>query len=38
MIGNLVRVFAWYDNELGYAHRLVELTMELGRQGSQCAE
>ncbi|MDP1709783.1 MAG: type I glyceraldehyde-3-phosphate dehydrogenase, partial [Candidatus Komeilibacteria bacterium] len=23
--GNLVKVLAWYDNELGYAHRLVEL-------------
>lgn len=23
--GNLVKVVAWYDNELGYAHRLVEL-------------
>ena len=23
--GNLVKVIAWYDNEVGYAHRLVEL-------------
>ena len=23
--GNLVKVVAWYDNEVGYAHRLVEL-------------
>ncbi len=24
--GNLVKVVAWYDNEVGYAHRLVEMT------------
>lgn len=23
--GNLVKVVAWYDNEYGYAHRLVEM-------------
>ena len=23
--GNLVKVVAWYDNETGYAHRLVEM-------------
>ncbi len=23
--GNLVKVVAWYDNEVGYAHRLIEL-------------
>jgi len=23
--GNLVKVVAWYDNEMGYAHRLVEM-------------
>jgi glyceraldehyde-3-phosphate dehydrogenase/erythrose-4-phosphate dehydrogenase len=23
--GNLVKVVAWYDNEVGYAHRLVEM-------------
>ncbi|MFA5076098.1 MAG: type I glyceraldehyde-3-phosphate dehydrogenase [Patescibacteria group bacterium] len=23
--GNLVKVLAWYDNELGYSHRLVEM-------------
>ena len=30
VLGNLVKVFAWYDNELAYAHRLVELAVELG--------
>ena len=25
--GNLVKVLAWYDNEWGYAHRLVELAV-----------
>jgi glyceraldehyde 3-phosphate dehydrogenase len=24
--GRMVKVLAWYDNEMGYAHRLVELT------------
>ncbi|EKD42836.1 MAG: hypothetical protein ACD_72C00560G0001, partial [uncultured bacterium] len=23
--GDLVKVIAWYDNEYGYAHRIVEL-------------
>lgn len=27
--GNLVKVVAWYDNEYGYAHRLVELAERL---------
>ncbi len=26
--GNLVKVVAWYDNEAGYSHRLVELAEE----------
>ncbi|PIS05586.1 MAG: type I glyceraldehyde-3-phosphate dehydrogenase [Candidatus Buchananbacteria bacterium CG10_big_fil_rev_8_21_14_0_10_42_9] len=30
--GNLVKVFAWYDNEWGYANRLVEMAEALGRQ------
>ncbi|HXO18520.1 MAG TPA: type I glyceraldehyde-3-phosphate dehydrogenase [Thermoanaerobaculia bacterium] len=29
--GGLVRVVAWYDNEWGYAHRLVDLLALLGR-------
>lgn len=29
VIGNLVKVFAWYDNEYGYACRLVEMVEQL---------
>ncbi len=29
--GNLVKVVAWYDNEWGYANRLVEMTELVGR-------
>lgn len=29
--GKLVKVFAWYDNEMGYATRLVDLAAYLGR-------
>ncbi len=29
-MGNLVKVFAWYDNEYGYAYRLAELVKKLG--------
>ncbi len=28
--GNLVKVFVWYDNELGYSHRLVEQAIAVG--------
>lgn len=28
--GNMVKVIAWYDNEWGYANRLVELVSEVG--------
>ncbi len=28
--GNLVKVLAWYDNEMGYAHTLVRHVMEAG--------
>ncbi len=28
--GNLVKIVAWYDNEWGYSHRLVELVSRLG--------
>ena len=28
--GNLVKVFVWYDNELGYSHRLVEQALAVG--------
>ena len=29
--GNMVKVFAWYDNEWGYANRLVEQVVRVGR-------
>lgn len=30
--GDMVKVFAWYDNEWGYSNRLVELAKEVGRK------
>lgn len=30
--GNLVKVIAWYDNEWGYANRLVEMVSEVGEK------
>jgi len=30
--GNLVKVFAWYDNEWGYANRLVEQVLRVGQR------
>ncbi len=30
--GNLVKIVAWYDNEWGYSNRLVELTVDFGRE------
>ncbi len=32
--GNLVKVFAWYDNEWGYANRLVEQVIRVGQRMS----
>ena len=29
--GNLVKVLAWYDNEMGYTHTLVEHVLEAGK-------
>ncbi len=29
--GNLVKIVAWYDNEWGYSNRLVELSIDFGR-------
>ena len=30
VIGNLVKVFGWYDNEWGYSNRLVDITLIVG--------
>ena len=30
VIGDLVRVIGWYDNEAGYSNRLVDLTLKMG--------
>jgi glyceraldehyde 3-phosphate dehydrogenase len=30
VIGNMVKVFGWYDNEWGYSHRLVDLALMVG--------
>ena len=29
-MGNLVKVFGWYDNEWGYSNRLADLTLIVG--------
>lgn len=29
--GDLVKVLAWYDNEWGYSHRLIDMASEVGR-------
>jgi glyceraldehyde 3-phosphate dehydrogenase len=30
--GNLVKVMAWYDNEMGYTHTLVEHVAKVGQK------
>ncbi len=30
--GNLIKIVAWYDNEWGYSNRLVELSVDFGRE------
>ena len=30
--GNLFKVFGWYDNEVGYSHRLVDLAVTVGKK------
>jgi glyceraldehyde 3-phosphate dehydrogenase len=29
--GTSVKVLAWYDNEIGYVHRMIELAQKVGR-------
>ena len=30
--GNMIKVVAWYDNEWGYSNRLVEMTVDFGKE------
>jgi glyceraldehyde 3-phosphate dehydrogenase len=30
VVGNMVKVMGWYDNEYGYSSRLVDLVVRLG--------
>ena len=30
VIGDLVKVFGWYDNEWGYSNRLVDIALVVG--------
>jgi glyceraldehyde 3-phosphate dehydrogenase len=32
VVDNMVKVLAWYDNETGYSHRMVELAAMIGKQ------
>jgi glyceraldehyde 3-phosphate dehydrogenase len=32
--GNMLKIIAWYDNEFGYANRLVEEVLLVGGQGA----
>jgi glyceraldehyde 3-phosphate dehydrogenase len=36
-IGNLVKVVAWYDNEVGISNRIAELTVEMAQKEAQLA-
>ena len=31
VVGNLVKIIGWYDNEWGYSNRLVDLTLKIGK-------
>jgi glyceraldehyde 3-phosphate dehydrogenase len=32
VVGNMVKVLAWYDNETGYSHRMVDLALMIGNE------
>jgi len=31
VIEDLVKVLAWYDNEMGYSHRMIDLAIYIGK-------
>jgi glyceraldehyde 3-phosphate dehydrogenase len=31
MDGNMVKVISWYDNETGFSHRMIDLTLQIGK-------
>ena len=32
IVGNMVKVIGWYDNEMGYSKRLAELVLKVGKK------
>ncbi len=32
VIGNMVKVIAWYDNEIGFCHRMMDLAKHMGKK------
>ena len=34
MEGNLVKVISWYDNEIGYSNRVVDLVTYIAAKGT----
>ena len=33
--GTQVKIYAWYDNEMGYAYRLVDVALMVGKSVSK---
>ncbi len=32
VLGNLIKILAWYDNEIGFCHRMMDLTQYIGKK------